>query len=98
MKKRNYDLIFEFANGLRADCINEEVLNALKSIGVINLGFGVESGNEEILKNIKKGKISRDNARILNFIMGGDKPHYKKEGVRLLRAPLVYAIWFVFVF
>src|SRR3989344_5932227 len=62
LKKRNYDLIFEFANGLRADCINEEVLNALKSIGVINLGFGVESGNEEILKNIKKG-ITKDQVR-----------------------------------
>ena len=41
-----------------------------------------------IIENIKKGKISRDNARILNFIMGGDKPHYKKEGVRFISKQL----------
>lgn len=62
ISERNYDLTFEISNGLRADMINEEVLNALKSIGVKNVGFGVESGNEQILKNIKKG-ISKEKVR-----------------------------------
>ena len=62
IRKRNYDLNFEISNGLRADMVNYEVLSALKSIGVKNVGFGIESGNEQILKNIKKG-ISKDRVR-----------------------------------
>ncbi len=55
VKEKNIKIDFEFSNGLRADYIDEDVLRALKSIRVKNVGFGVESGNEEILKNIKKG-------------------------------------------
>jgi len=62
IRKRNYDLNFEFSNGLRADMVDYEVLSALKSIGVKDVGFGIESGNEQILKNIKKG-ISKDTVR-----------------------------------
>jgi anaerobic magnesium-protoporphyrin IX monomethyl ester cyclase len=42
--------------------VDFEVLSALKSIGVKNVGFGIESGNERILKNIKKG-IRKDTVR-----------------------------------
>ncbi|MCJ7582879.1 MAG: B12-binding domain-containing radical SAM protein [Candidatus Aminicenantes bacterium] len=62
IRKRNYDLNFEISNGLRADMVDYEVLSALKSIGVKNVGFGIESGNEQILKNIKK-EISKDTTR-----------------------------------
>lgn len=55
LKKRKYDIYFEFANGLRADNVDRDILQALKDIGVVNLGFGVESGNQQILDNIKKG-------------------------------------------
>lgn len=54
VKKRNLDLTFVFFNGLRADQVDREILNALKEIGVISVGYGVESGNNRILKNIKK--------------------------------------------
>lgn len=46
---------FVFFNGLRADNVDEEILRALKSIGVLTVGYGVESGNQEILNRIKKG-------------------------------------------
>ena len=62
LKDRNYPLKFETANGIRADSVDEEVLNALKDIGVKNIGFGVESGSEDILKIIKKG-IKKDQVR-----------------------------------
>jgi len=62
IRKRNYDLNYEISNGLRADMVDYEVLSALKSIGVKNVGFGIESGNEQILKNIKK-EISKDTTR-----------------------------------
>jgi anaerobic magnesium-protoporphyrin IX monomethyl ester cyclase len=44
-----------FGNGLRADQVDDEIMSALKEIGVYSVGFGVESGNEEILARIKKG-------------------------------------------
>jgi len=55
VKKRYYKIHFEFANGLRADNTDIEVFKALRGIGVVNVGFGVESGNQQILDNIKKG-------------------------------------------
>lgn len=43
-------------NGIRADRVNAELLMMLKEIGVNTLGFGVESGDEQILKILKKGE------------------------------------------
>lgn len=62
IRRKNYDMNFEISNGLRADMVNYNVLKALKSIGVKNVGFGIESGNEQILVNIKKG-IPKDKVR-----------------------------------
>ena len=62
IRERGYDLQFEFNNGLRADFIDEDILEAFKSIHVRNLGFGVESGSEEVLKIAKKN-ISLDTVR-----------------------------------
>jgi len=62
LKMRNYPLNFETSNGIRADSADEETLNALKDIGINNIGFGVESGNDDILKVIKKG-ITKDQVR-----------------------------------
>lgn len=55
IKERGLKLKFSFPNGVRADSVDYNVLSALKSIGTYSLGFGVESGNEEILRSIKKG-------------------------------------------
>ncbi len=54
IKENNFNLILSFANGLRADSVDEEVLLALKNAGFRDLGFGVETGDEKILKLIKK--------------------------------------------
>jgi anaerobic magnesium-protoporphyrin IX monomethyl ester cyclase len=62
LKKRNYPIRYEISNGIRADMVNDEILTALRSIGLVNIGFGVESGNEEILRIAKKG-ISKDQVR-----------------------------------
>ncbi len=62
LKTRNYPLNFETSNGIRADSVDEEILNALKGIGINNIGFGVESGDDDILKVIKKG-ITKDQVR-----------------------------------
>jgi len=44
------------ANGLRADRFNENVAIALAEAGCEHLGFGVETIDDEILKQIKKGE------------------------------------------
>jgi|TARA_Y100000310_G_scaffold82857_1_gene79456 radical SAM superfamily enzyme YgiQ (UPF0313 family) len=54
VKKRDIDVNFVFANGLRADQVDKERLEALKDLGVISIGCGVESGNQQILNNIRK--------------------------------------------
>ena len=54
IKKKNLNVGFQFMNGLRADFVDRDILLALRSIGMKTVGFGVESGNKNILKNIKK--------------------------------------------
>ncbi|MCM8761239.1 MAG: B12-binding domain-containing radical SAM protein [Candidatus Omnitrophica bacterium] len=54
VKKRDLGVHFQFMNGLRADCVDREILVALKNIGIKTVGYGVESGNDAILKRIKK--------------------------------------------
>lgn len=53
---------FSVPQGLRIDQVNEEVLRALKEINVYAIGYGVESGNNEILKLCKKN-TNTDQAR-----------------------------------
>ena len=45
-----------FPNGVREDFLDEELLVALKSIGVYDLDFGFESGSQKVLDIMKKGK------------------------------------------
>lgn len=53
--RRGINLKFAFPNGLRTDKVDEEILKCLKEMGVYNISFGVESGNQDILNNMKKG-------------------------------------------
>ena len=62
LKKEPYQLHLEVANGLRADMVNEEILTALKDVGLRNVGFGIESGNDRVLTLVKKG-ITKDQVR-----------------------------------
>lgn len=41
-----------------------------------------------IIENIKKGKISLDNAKILDFIIGENKPHYNQKIVSFISKKL----------
>ncbi len=42
-------------NGVRADKVNYEILKLMKEAGFRYLAFGVEGGNDKVLKNINKG-------------------------------------------
>jgi anaerobic magnesium-protoporphyrin IX monomethyl ester cyclase len=52
---RNLDVTF-IADGLRADHFNHIMLEKLKAAGFTDLTFGVESGSEKVLCNLKKGE------------------------------------------
>lgn len=56
MKESNLDVDFVLFNGVRADQVDIPILMALKDLRVYQLGFGCESGSQEILNNIKKGE------------------------------------------
>lgn len=62
LKREPYQLHLQVSNGLRADMVNAEILSALKEVGLRNVGFGIESGNERVLQIIKKG-ITKDQVR-----------------------------------
>lgn len=50
--KRGIDIAWSCMS--RVDCIDEETLYLMKRAGCHQIGYGVESGDENILKNIKK--------------------------------------------
>lgn len=45
---------FVFGNGLRADQVDREILERLRAIGVKTVMYGVETGDERILKDLDK--------------------------------------------
>lgn len=53
------DLIFDFPGGVRADKVDYKLLKLMKEIGSKSIAFGVESGNDLVLKNLKKGSTIR---------------------------------------
>ena len=54
-KGLNKKLIWRCSNGIRIDKIDMELLKKMKEAGCYMVSLGIESGNDEILKNMKKG-------------------------------------------
>lgn len=54
-------LSFTWSAFSRADTVDEDVLLIMKQAGCIAVSFGIESGNPEMLKRVKKG-ITKDQA------------------------------------
>ena len=52
IKRRKLDI--HWAARTRVDCINRDVLRAMKEAGCARIYYGIESGNREILKILKK--------------------------------------------
>jgi anaerobic magnesium-protoporphyrin IX monomethyl ester cyclase len=55
-KKDFKDIELNCNNGIRADRVDKEMLSAMKLAGFKYFAFGIESGNEQVLKNIKKSQ------------------------------------------
>ncbi len=54
MIERDYKLVINCQNGVRADRLTPELVRKMKKVGVFKVGIGIESGDPEILKKIKK--------------------------------------------
>lgn len=52
--KKKINLAINLQSGVRVNSIDEELLRLMKKAGVYRVAFGIESGDEGILKNIKK--------------------------------------------
>ena len=50
------NLFIRCSNGIRADRVDRQLLARMKEIGVREVGFGVEGGNNKILGYLKKGE------------------------------------------
>lgn len=54
------DITFEAST--RADCVDEEMLALLRKAGMVRISMGIETGDPEIMKRIKKG-VTHDEIR-----------------------------------
>lgn len=52
--KRNLNITWDASNGIIASALKDEVLDAAAESGCIGMHFGIESGNDEILKQVHK--------------------------------------------
>jgi len=52
--EKKLDICWAAPNGIRVDTVTEETLDLMKKSGCYFLAFGIESGNQEILRNAKK--------------------------------------------
>lgn len=56
-------------SGVRADCVDEELLRTMYEAGVNKLRFGVESANDHILRIIKKGETVEKMERAIRLAL-----------------------------
>jgi radical SAM superfamily enzyme YgiQ (UPF0313 family) len=52
--RSGYRIYIRFSNGLRIDCIDEELLYKMKKAGVGYIAYGIESGSQKIIDRIPK--------------------------------------------
>lgn len=52
--KRKYNLRFAFPNGIRADHVDEELVDLFSRMGVYSVAYGIESASKAIRTRIKK--------------------------------------------
>lgn len=52
--RRDLGIVWKMPQGIRVDTIDEELIRYFKMAGCYEIGLGIESGNQEILNNVKK--------------------------------------------
>ena len=67
---RDYNFTWSIGNGVRLGSLDEEMLKNMEKSGCTYLSFGIESGDDEILRQMKKPltlEILRDKVRLLDL-------------------------------
>jgi len=54
MIEKKLNLHWRAPNGIRVDCLNERLIAKMQKSGCYYVGLGIESGNDRVLKRIKK--------------------------------------------
>lgn len=68
IKERGLDIQFETPNGLSMKTLDEEVLDALVSTGLVRVSFAIESGSDFIRNKVMKKHLSSEKIReIINI-------------------------------
>jgi len=108
-KRKLLGLRLSCDNGIRADRVDKDLIKRMKDIGFYRLDFGVEGGNNKILKNLKKGekietieKAIRDSCEAgyeieLTFLIGSPGETWSdfNDSINLaLKHPISSAIWY----
>lgn len=65
--KHGLRIKFNLAVGIRANSVDEELLQILKEAGCRFISYGCETGNDRVLKAIKKGIRTRDVVNAVNL-------------------------------
>ncbi len=65
----------------RTDHVDEVILKSMKKAGCVEIVYGIESGNQQILKNLGKGTTVKQNAKAIRLT--------KKVGIHVKAAVIV---------
>ena len=74
----NLGVYIKFANGIRADGVDNKMLEKMQNAGCYNLSFAIESGSSRVLKMMKKNlslikaKENIDMAKSMGFLVGSN--------------------------
>ncbi len=68
LKKMNLDISWATPNGVRMDSLNEEILDLMKETGLYLISLGIESGNDRVLKEMKKVLRVKDIEKYVSMI------------------------------
>jgi anaerobic magnesium-protoporphyrin IX monomethyl ester cyclase len=112
IKELNYDIALAMPNGIRMDRVDDELLELMKECGLYIVSVAVESGNDRILKKMKKAttkakirenvdRIHRHGLRIAAFFILGfptETEEEMKETIKLAyELPFVRANFFTYL-
>jgi len=63
----NLDIKIRFPNGIRANNVNELFIEKMKKAGCIEIAYGIESGNQEVLNKIPKALLLEDVRKAVQY-------------------------------
>ena len=67
IKEQGVDMSFDLPNGIRVDHVDEELLSKMYDVGFYSIHLGVESGDDYVLRTIRKGITVKQIKRAVNI-------------------------------